>query len=110
MIKMTGAEFWEFYNDPKFWPEGVWHDDEVMTVNGAVVSDYSTETILPDSQVTIDGGVIFLDEEGEESRSFEGHIKKWRKSCTVAYFTVEAPKDKLDAIKTAIKAAGGKIT
>ena len=36
-IKMSGAEFNAFYSDPAMWPEGVYHDDQIITINGVIV-------------------------------------------------------------------------
>lgn len=108
-IKTTGAEFWRFYNDDKFWPNGAWHDDTVMTVNGEVVDDYTRETIPDDAQVVVDGGVIFLDEGGDRSVNFDSHFRKWRKAQDTVSIVVECPTAAADAVKAAIKAAGGKV-
>lgn len=109
MIKTTGAEFWRFYNDDAYWPEGAWHEDSVVKVNGQVVEDYDEHTIPNDAQVEIDGGVILLDERGDKSVNFETQFKKWRKAQDTTVLFVDCPNDKLDAIKAAIKAAGGKV-
>ena len=108
-VKTNGLEFWTFYNDKDYWPEGAWHDDTVILVNGKEVEDYTRENIPDDAQVTIDGGVVYLDERGQEDTGFESYFKKWRKQQSTVFLSVEAPKDKLDAIKAAIKAAGGRV-
>lgn len=109
MIKTTGAEFWRFYNDDKFWPDGAWHDDTLVKVNGEVIDDYEPKNIPDNAQVLIDGGVIFMDEHGDENVAFESHFRKWRKAQDTESIVIECPKDKIDAVKAAIKAAGGKI-
>lgn len=108
-IKTTGAEFWRFYNDDKFWPAGAWHDDTVMTVNGEVVDDYTRETIPDNAQVVVDGGVIFLDEDGDRYVNFDNHFRKWRKAQDTVSIVVECSTAAADAVKAAIKAAGGKV-
>jgi hypothetical protein len=109
MIKTTGAEFWRFYDDGKFWPEGAWHDYTLVKVNGEIVEYYTPETIPNDSQVIIEGGVICLDGCGDKTVDFESHFRKWRKAQNTEVIVVECPKVKAEAIKTAIKAAGGKL-
>ena len=110
MIKTTGAEFLRFYNDETIWPEGAWHDDETILVNGQEVDHYAEDTIEADAQISIEHGVVFKDERGEvELGSFEGYFKKWRKAQNTVFLTVEAPKEKLNAIKAAIRTAGGRI-
>jgi hypothetical protein len=108
-IKTTGAEFWRFYNDDKFWPEGAWHEDTVVKVNGEPVEDYTRETMPDDALVVIDGGVIFLDADGDKSVNFDGHFRKWRKAQDTVSIVVECPTALADAVKAAIKAAGGKV-
>jgi len=41
--------------------------------------------------------------------SFEGYIKGWRKQQTTKSFVVECDDTKFEAVKTAIKAAGGRV-
>lgn len=107
--KTTGAEFWRFYNDKDYWPEGAWHDDTLILVNGKEVDDYTRENIPDDAQLVIDGGVVYLDEHGTSDTGFESFFRKWRKAQNIVFLSVEVPKDKLDAVKAAIKAARGKL-
>jgi hypothetical protein len=107
--KTTGAEFWRFYNDRNFWPEGSWHDDTLILVNGEEVGDYTRETIPDDAKVVIEGGIVYLDERGKDDVAFESYFRRWRRVQSTASLTVEVPKDKLEAVKAAIRAAGGKV-
>jgi hypothetical protein len=109
MIRTTGAEFWRFYEDKTYWPEGSWHDDTSLTVNGKEVDDYTRENIPDDSKLVIEGGVVYLDERGNDDAGFESFFRKWRKAQDTEFLAVEVPKDKLGAVKAAIKAAGGKV-
>jgi hypothetical protein len=108
MVKTTGAEFWAFYNDKTFWPAGSWHDDTLIIVNGKDVEDYTPENIPDDAQLLIEGGIVYLDDQGRDDTAFESFFKKWRKTQNTVFLSVECPKDKVDAVKSAIKAAGGK--
>ena len=108
-IKMTGAEFWHFYNDDTFWPEGAWHDDTVVRVNGETVDDYTSESMPGNAPVVIEGGVIFLEADGDKNVTFESHFRKWRKAQDTVSFVVECPTAMVDAVRAAIKAAGGKV-
>src|SRR5688572_3148009 len=111
-VKTTGAEFKRFYADPAFWPDGIIHEDEELAVNG-VLMDMSNDymQIDDDARVVISYGVVTTDTvtEREDIASFEGYFRKWRKLQSTATFLVEAPNDKLEAIKAAIKSAGGKV-
>lgn len=108
-IKTTGAEFWRFYNDEKALPEGAWHEDTVVKVDGEVVEDYTRELLADSALVVIDGGVIYMDELGDRSVAFESHFRKWRKAQDTVALDVECPTSVLEAVKTAIKSAGGKV-
>lgn len=112
MIKTTGAEFKRFYNDDGFWPQddgNTYHEDETVTVDGAEWEpDYNE---LPaDAKVTLEGGMMFGPQwNRHDGPSMEGYFKKWRKQQSTTFLTVEVPKDKLEAVKAAIKASGGKV-
>lgn len=109
--KITGAEFKRFYADPVFWPTGAYHDDVVVTINGVMDNESDLLTIDDASVVVIDGGFV-LDLPGayfHNSTSFESHFKRWKKLQNTGFLLVEAPKDKIEAVKAAIKAAGGKV-
>lgn len=109
--KMTGAEWKRFYADPEAWPDGAWHDDEHITVNGqdAAETPGIDYTAIPDdAAMTIHGGAYFPDSKSDDTDSLEGHFKKWRKRQTTVSFVVECPKGKEAAVRAAIKAAGGK--
>lgn len=112
-IKATGAEFKRFYNDDKVWPADggdIWHEDEVLTVNGIVQeSGIDCDQIPDDAQVTIAEGIVFGPQWDGNEPSFETYFKRWRKSQNTASLVVECDIAVLEAVKTAIKAAGGKV-
>lgn len=111
-IKTTGAEWKHFYKDPTFWPEGVWHEDEVITVNGEQVDEYdfSHEDVGDEDRMTIDGGYVAGLMGKAEPPSLEAYFKRWRKLQRTAFGAVDCPKDKVEAVKASIIAAGGKVT
>lgn len=111
-VKTTGAEFKRFYNDPKWWPDdkgATYHDDDVITVNGVVCVD-DLSSVPDDALVTIQGGVVFSPnfKDGSEP-STETYFKRWFKEQATVTLIVECGTDKVDAIKAAIKAAGGRV-
>lgn len=108
-IKTNGAEWKRFYNDKVFWPEGHWHDDELMTLNGEESPEDWDLSEVPDSAaLTIEAGCVF-DAAGDSVASLESHFKKWRKAQTTASVVVEIHKDKLDELKALVKTIGGKV-
>lgn len=109
--KTTGAEFKRFYTDDKHWPQddgNTYHEDENVLVNGELHNgDY--ESIEDSAIVTVEGGMMFGPAwDYEDSPSFETYFKRWRKLQATEFLVVEAPKEKIDAIKAAVRAAGGK--
>jgi len=110
-VKATGAEVKAFYNDKDFWAEGVYHEDEKIEIDGRPVEEGSVDlgTDLSDTcEVKIAGGFV-TNEQYKDLGSFEGFFKKWRAKQTTVTIAVSCPKGKLEAVKAAIKAAGGKV-
>ena len=110
--KTTGAELKRFYFDEAFWPEGAWHENEEIEVDGSPLSeDVGIEDVPDGAAVKIAGGVVIgLPDLGDDGPSFEGHFKKWRRAQSTVLFVVECAKDKEGAVRAAIRAAGGRIT
>ena len=110
-VKTTGAEFKRFYFDDAYWPDGAWHEDEEIEVDGSPILEDAALEDVPDSAVMkIAGGtVIGLPDWGDDGPSFEAYFKKWRKAQNTTSLVVECAKDKEDAVRAAIWAAGGRI-
>ena len=112
-IKTTGKEMSDFYKDKSWWPEGVWHEDEEVEIDGFIVEEGSEDlgNICDTAQVKITGGCVTQDTKGtyKDLGSFEGYFKKWRAQQKNTTFSVTCPKDKLKSVEAAIKMAGGKI-
>ena len=107
MIKTSGAEYKRFYDDEAAWPDGAWHEEELLLVNGDEWTDEVAE--IPDNAiVNLSGGAVFGLPNGAEP-SMELHFKHWRKRQTTTTILVECDLAKLDAIKLAVKAAGGRV-
>lgn len=107
--KTTGAEWKRFYADKTFWPDGHWHDDEYITVNGEEPpEDFDLGEVADNASLTIHAGCVF-DTAGDSVASLEGHFKKWHKLQTTASVVVEFPKDKLDELKALVKTIGAKV-
>lgn len=111
--KTTGVEIKAFYSDPLFWPEGTYHEDDEVIIDGVHRTDDQDIATIPDeAEVIVIDGVV-LDLPGvhpDRAPSFEDHFKKWRKQQTVAFFAGECPKALLDTVLAAIVAAGGKVS
>lgn len=111
--KTTGAEFKRFYTDADFWPEDggdTYHDDEVFTVNGQKAQDgIDIDHLADDAMVEIEGGMVFGPKWDGDEPSLEEYFERWRDAQQTASFLVECDQSKLDAVKAAIAAAGGRV-
>jgi len=108
-IKTTGAEFKRFYFDDSYWPDGTWHEDEDLDVDGAPIhEDLAIEDIPDTASVKVTGGVV-MGLPDDSAPSVEAHFKKWRKAQNTTLFVVECAKDKEESVHAAIRAAGGRI-
>lgn len=116
-VKTIGAEFKRFYADPKFWPEppnshsdNVWHEDEIVSIDGEPCEeDIDYASIADTAAVTIEGGIVHGPAIGGEEPSFEAYFKRWRKLQTTSVMVVECDVAKLDAVKAAVRSAGGRV-
>lgn len=107
--KTTGVEWKRFYGDKTAWPEGTWHEDEELTVDGeAWTWDHDMMTIADGAVLTVAGGIVYLNEGDTDGPSVETHFKRWRKAQSTVVFVCEAPRELEEAVRAAIKAAGGK--
>jgi hypothetical protein len=109
-VKTNGTEFKAFYSDKEFWLEGTYHEDTMILVDGKDinVTDQDPEKVDDTAVITLCYGVVF-NKQHEEISGFEAYFKKWRKLQSTSTIMVEVHKDKLDAVKAAIKAAGGTV-
>jgi len=107
--KTTGAEFKRFYSDAKFWPDGSWHDDDVIIVDG-VHQEYIEADKIPDSSnVVIKCGFVFLSQEDDTGVALDTYFKRWLKAQTTRTVLVEIDAAKLDDLFAAINSCGGKV-
>lgn len=108
-VKTSGAEFKRFYNDATFWPEGAWHDDDVILVDGVEQEDIDVEKIPETAKVTIEAGVVFMSDSDDRGVGLDTHFRRWHKAQTTRQIVVEVDVAHLDALIAAIKAAGGRV-
>lgn len=121
-VKCTGAEFLRFYNDKAWWfskqdgtaedGEETWWEDAEVVVSGIRVAEYEYDfntNIKPTDTVTVRGGVVFGKVVGTKEPTVEAYLKRWLKAQRTTVLVVDCPNEKLDAIRAAIKAAGGSV-
>lgn len=85
-------------------------EDEIVTVNGSRVDEYSDyiDALADADKVTVDGGWV-VDQGSDKEYSLDTFFGRWRKQQTTEHLSVEVPKEKADAVRAAIKVAGGKV-
>lgn len=109
-VKTTGAIWNLFYADKTSWPDGAYHDDTLLAINGKEDPDVEIEKLPLDATVEIRCGyVIFPD--GTDADLAE-HFKNWQAEQAgigVAIGSFRVNKANLHAVKTAILAAGGEL-
>lgn len=108
-VKTTGAEFKRFYFDDAYWPDGTWHKGEEIEVDGLPISEDLAIVDVPDTaSMRITGGVV-MGLTDDSDPSVESYFKKWRKAQSTVSFVVECDKDKEGAVRSAVRAAGGRV-
>ena len=108
--KTTGAEWSAFYADNSAWPEGAWHEDQIVTVDGVEVdnSEFDESKLSPTAKITVSGGVVFLNSDAVDGPTLESHFKSWRKKQITVFMTVEVSRADAEKVQAAITNAGGK--
>ena len=108
-VKTTGAEFKRFYFDDSYWPDGTWHEDEEIEIDGNPISeDLAIEDIHDIAALKVTGGIVMGRADGI-TPSVESYFKKWRKAQNTVSLVVECGKDKEADVRAAVRAAGGRI-
>lgn len=113
MIKTTGAEFSRFYSDASMWPDGAWHEEELITVNGTDIDEYKgidLDKIAPSDKVSIQGGRVFMTEDATDHVSLESHFRAWRKRQNTATLSVTVDKAKESQLRELLKVFGAKFS
>jgi hypothetical protein len=107
LTKQEWLEFIEIGND-------IWNDSYIeeisISVGGTEIEDEGKEfKRLPlGTKITV-GGFIANSYTGNYVRSLDAQIKLWRKQRDCSTLLIEVKKENIDAVKAAIKLAGGKI-
>lgn len=109
MVKVIGSEWNRFYADAEAWPDGAWHEDEEITIDGnAPPDDFDFSAVADGAMLTVTGGVVYMKGQ-KEGPSLEMHFQRWRKRQTKTVLVVDVPHKVAYAVRAAIAAAGGKV-
>jgi hypothetical protein len=112
MIKTTGAEFKRFYTDKSYWPEGTWHDDEEILVDGKEFPHENDLMTVADAAIMrVAAGCVYEAQgyEPDNWPSLEVYFRRWLREQSVVVVAVEVPKDRLQQLKDGLKEFGGKV-
>ncbi len=111
-VTMSGAEFRAFYNDGAVWPEGAYHDDAIVRVDGKVfIGDEAknggdASSLSPACVVHIDQGWIFNPQSGE-TEDLCDVASKWLTAQKNDHFVVSLPKGQREALAALVATLGG---
>ena len=109
MVKSTGMEWKKFYFDEEYWPNGAWHEDAEIKLDGNVCSDEVDFMEIADSSVITLSGGVFYPEIHENPLPLELHFKRWRKKQKTTVLLVEVPNELAVAVVNSIISSGGKV-
>jgi hypothetical protein len=108
--RTNGAEFKAYYNDEKAWPSGYYHEDAIITINGAENDGFEDLDAVADGDIlTIAGGGIYKDDGSPLDISMETHFTRWRKAQAVERVVVEVEKARKTEFLESIKRAGARV-
>jgi len=110
--RTNGAEFKAYYNDKNAWPEGWWHEEAIITIDGTDYNgmvDVHLDAVDDNSILTITDGCIYQDELNPLPISMETHFARWRKDQTVERVVVEVDKARKDEFLSSIKQFDAKV-
>lgn len=110
--KTTGADLKRFWNDKASWPEGMYWDDGAILVNGSDSDNIDLSTVDNEAEISIHDGIVLHESDTDWNKTaptLEAHFLNWQKKQTTRILLVEVPIERLEAVKTAMTAAGGQI-
>ena len=117
MIKISGKELKEFYNDDAFWPTGIYHQDELIrlpdgsTLQESAVYDDDIDALPDDIMVEVEGGDVEDPRVGKRIDSFENYLLRWQLEQAHQKFVIMLPKDPelFEKLKAFVEPLGGSI-
>ncbi len=110
-VRMDGVTFKRYFEDNQAWPEGTYYDDAEILIDGTPFTDgVDTDALADNAIIEIRDGLILHESDvGVDGTSLVSHARRWLKQQTLQRLIVEVDADKLDAVRMAVKAAGGVI-
>ncbi|MDY0362672.1 MAG: hypothetical protein RBR08_14570 [Desulforegulaceae bacterium] len=106
--KISGYEFKKFYEDPIAWPDGCWHEEAVLKINGEKM-DLNIDFIKDTDEIEFIEGVVYTEDDVVSIGTLEESFLKWRNAQDTVFVLVQVDKNLLDSVSAAIRNAGGTI-
>lgn len=107
-ITTNGAQWKAFYSDPSFWPDGVWHEDTVVWVDGEFDEDANLEAVADTAEIKIESGYV-LGAKDEDLGELKAYFTKWQKQQTCSRLVIEVPHDQKDLLIAQLPAYNAKV-
>lgn len=106
MVKLTGAQWKAFYADKNFWPEGRWHDDQIILWNDVPsrVPERNPDEVADTDTVVIEQGDIV--QTGKYFCDFVEYAQDWLNKQTTTQMVIRVPNEKVDEAIKLLESAG----
>jgi hypothetical protein len=107
-VKLSGAEFRRFFDDPAVWGRETYYEDAVLRVNGRDVDswpDFDHQKVADCDVVTFQGGFLANAPQGVPE-ALEACVRWWVRRQNLRQLVIEVPAHKLPAVREALAALG----
>lgn len=109
-VTLTAEQWQAFYADNNFWPEGRYHDDHIILLNGER-SDIPTaepESMKPADQVTVEYGSV-MNRGAVYFTDLVDYTQEWLDKQTKTQLVLQVPNEKLDDLLKLLEASDVEI-
>lgn len=110
IIKTSGAEFKRYYNDEAAWPEGAFHEDALIHVNGVSMGDDGiyVDAIDDNAEVVFESGIV-MGLANDADMEMADHFAQWKRAQIFTSVIVDIEPEKLAQLEAAVLAMGGTL-
>jgi hypothetical protein len=112
-IKISGADFKRFYNDPAIWggeKSDTYLDDDHVTINGKEFpEDADIIDIIKDDDVLVVSSGYLANPQSGVPEDYVAAIRWWLRRQKLRTMVVEYEESKREQVLAALKAAGAKV-
>jgi hypothetical protein len=114
-VKLSGKQYKEFMKDNVFWPEGLWVEEDNLSVDDEPVREIDEDDLSDSAIITIEDGFLNCDDNASDKakawqfKSYQPFIKKWLQQQTNQTLVIDVPKEQYDEVLTYLKTHKCKI-